>query len=185
MVLFYIVVYGVWLYAAYVVIVALQRLRRGLKNSLANRISIIRRSQTYVLGYVVIGFLTLFIELSLYGADYKTNGGTDADHDHSSNSLQRGLSTTTAVIDACAGVVSFIILYVVNKEEVRAFFQAKDSSKGFVANVVLEDLSLKPHLNSALRAEILYYTTLVSGHMLNQSASCVGILKSLIMYCVH
>jgi hypothetical protein len=62
----------------------------------------------------------------------------------------------------------------------KAYFQVKGrENKGLVAAAVLEDLSLKPHLNSALRAEIVYFTTLVSlliDYLLFSHASCVRCL---------
>lgn len=154
-----------WLYATYVVIVVLRRLKKGLQNSLSNRITILRRSQTYVLGYVAIGLLTLSLEIALFLFHHHDSGAHENDvddegHQHDSLSHQI-LRTTIAVLDACTGVVSFFILFIPNREELRAYFLARGGSRGLVAEAVLEELSLKPHLNSALRAEILYLTTLV------------------------
>ena len=137
-----------WLYAAYVVIVVLRRLRRGLRKSLANRISIMRRSQTYVLGYVLIGLVTIVMEIVVFHTD----------------NYNSGLRTAIAVLDASAGLVSFFILYYPNRDELRAYFQAKGKGSGFVTDAIIEGLSLNPHLNSALRAEVLFFTTLVSVH---------------------
>lgn len=110
----------------------------------------------------MIGLFQILIELGLFLKDYYAKDADD-DHTHDDN-LHQALRTFVAVLDACMGCVSFAILYIPNRGELKAFFHIKEDKKnGFVANAVLEDLSLKPHLNFALRAEILYYTTLVSG----------------------
>lgn len=72
----------------------------------------------------------------------------------------RILRTIAAVANTSFGIVSFFILYIPNSEELKIYFQARGKSNGLVANAVLEDLGMKPHLNSALRAEVLFFTTL-------------------------
>ena len=55
------------------------------------------------------------------------------------------------------------ILVVPNYSELVQFFESKrNNTEGLVQNVVQEDLSLRPHLNTALRSEIIYFTTQVT-----------------------
>jgi hypothetical protein len=129
------------------------------------------------LGYVIIGLVALLMECALYLCDYYQGADGKYNGEHSHNgTAHEGLRTAIAILDACGGIVSLSILYMPNKDELKAYFQVKGrENKGLVAAAVLEDLSLKPHLNSALRAEIVYFTTLVSlliDYLLLSHASC-------------
>lgn len=64
------------------------------------------------------------------------------------------------------GLFSGIILLAPSWGEIQIFLNARKgleegTSDGVVQTMVQEDLSLRPHLNSALRAEIIYFTTMV------------------------
>ncbi len=88
------------------------------------------------------------------------------------------LTALTAFLLSSRGLVSLFIILIPNWAELRIFFGHEvdafdghervnnDKRKdGIFTKVAKEDLSLRPHLNSVLRAEILFYTTQVENKL--------------------
>ena len=74
------------------------------------------------------------------------------------------LRTLVACFLAIRGLISLVILVLPNWDELKTFlvaYYSNDSSDGLVLKVAQEDMSLRPHLNIALRAEIIFFTTQV------------------------
>ena len=81
------------------------------------------------------------------------------------NNIHRTLRTLSAFFLAIRGLFSLFILLAPNWAEMKAFLEAsggRGARDGLVQDVVEEDLSLRPHLNTILRAEIIFFTTQVS-----------------------
>jgi hypothetical protein len=77
-------------------------------------------------------------------------------------SLHIGLQTTAVTILASRGIFSLIILMLPNYAEIRdSVYATIIASDRLVENIVKEEATQNPHLNTALRAEILYFTTQV------------------------
>lgn len=129
------------------VLFVFQRLKQGLSETLHTRLSTVRRAQAYVLGYFifwVFPFTFSFVDFVF------------------ENSSHRTLRTLSAFFLALRGLFSAIILLSPNWAEMKTFLEASSGTDGLVQNVVEEDLSLRPHLNTALRAEIIFFTTQVT-----------------------
>ncbi len=63
---------------------------------------------------------------------------------------------------ASRGVFSLIILLLPNFAEIRSsLYSSIATSDKLVENIVKEETNQNPHLNTALRAEILFFTTQV------------------------
>mmetsp|Transcript_24984 Transcript_24984/g.36876 ORF Transcript_24984/g.36876 Transcript_24984/m.36876 type:complete len:952 (-) Transcript_24984:91-2946(-) len=144
--LFYIWMAIIYSYCLYVVLFVFRRLKQGLSETLTARLSTVRRAQSYVLGYTFFWLFPLvfsFIDFVLQSKMHHT------------------LRTLTALCLSIRGLFSIVILLSPNWTEMKAFLDAKtvNVADGLVQNVVEEDLSLRPHLNSVLRAEIIFFTT--------------------------
>ena len=65
---------------------------------------------------------------------------------------------------ASRGVVSLIILLLPNYTELKDFLWASSNAESdkLAEKIVQEEANQNPHLNIALRAEIIYFTTQVS-----------------------
>jgi hypothetical protein len=150
-ILFYLPMAAIYSYCLYVVLFVFQRLKQGLSETLHTRLSTVRRAQAYVLGY----FLFWMFPLVFSFVDFVFE-----------NSSHGTLRTLTAFFLAIRGLFSALILLSPNWNEMKSFLEATSSKSGsmtdgLVQNVVEEDLSLRPHLNTALRAEIIFFTTQV------------------------
>jgi hypothetical protein len=141
---------AIYSYCLYVVLFVFQRLKQGLSETLHTRLSTVRRAQAYVLGY----FLYWMFPLVFSFVDFVFE-----------NSSHGTLRTLTAFFLAIRGLFSAIILLSPNWNEMKTFLNVtkinESQNDGLVQNVVEEDLSLRPHLNTALRAEIIFFTTQV------------------------
>lgn len=147
--LFYIFMVFIYAYCLYVVLFVFRRLNQGLSDTLTTRISVVKRAQYYVLGY------TFFwaTPLSLQCIDLLIK-----------NSQPRVTRTTLQTIAvgflSSRGVFSLIILLLPNYHELKTMLSASAAvSDKLAEKIVLEEANQSPHLNVALRAEILYFTT--------------------------
>jgi hypothetical protein len=119
---------------------------KGFSKTVSNRLSIMKRAKRYTAAYVIYECLVLFIELISFA--------TESDPTHP--------GALPAYFYSLRGVCGLLIIVYSNYSELswsemNPFrFRAKESE---IANVAKERLLLQPHLNSALRAEILYFTT--------------------------
>jgi hypothetical protein len=147
---FYIFMIFIYAYCLYVVLFVFRRLKHGLSDTLKTRLSVVQRAQYYVLGYT---FFWAF-PLSLQFADFVLK-------DRSSHLLHEILQTSSATILASRGVFSLIILLLPNYTELKSILVASTTAEStqLAENIVKEESNQNPHLNIALRAEILYFTT--------------------------
>jgi hypothetical protein len=145
--LFYLWMGIIYSYCLYVVLFVFRRLKEGLSETLQARLATVRRAQSYVLGYSLFWFFPLvfsFIDFIL------------------GNSLHQTLRSLSAFFLAIRGLFSMFILLIPNWVEMKTFLDSTGkTTDGLVQDVVEEDLSLRPHLNSVLRAEIIFFTTQV------------------------
>jgi hypothetical protein len=147
---------AIYSYCLYVVLFVFRRLNQGLPETLHTRLSTVRRAQTYVLGYSIYWVFPLVFSF----VDFVFN-----------RSSHGTLRTLSAFFLAIRGLFSAIILLAPNWSEMKSFLDARNGTDGLVQNVVEEDLSLRPHLNTALRAEIIFFTTQVTYLPLSLSLS--------------
>eukprot|EP00981_Chlorochromonas_danica_P001610 scaffold344_cov178-Ochromonas_danica.AAC.19 len=125
--------------------------KSGLKevsNTISNRWTIMRRSKRYTAGFVLYGLIVYIIEFAVAMRNHHDNDLTDP---------------TPAYFYALRGVWTLIIILYSNYNEltwaeVNPFRRALHKAD-LVEHVAQERLLLQPHLNTALRAEILYFTT--------------------------
>lgn len=151
----------IYSYCLYVVLFVFQRLKQGLSETLHTRLSTVRRAQAYVLGYCLYWMLPLVLSFVDFVFENSSHGT---------------LRTLTAFFLAIRGLFSAFILLSPNWTEMKSFLDATRTSggtDGLVQNVVEEDLSLRPHLNTALRAEIIFFTTQVSRPIFASDLICM------------
>ena len=87
------------------------------------------------------------------------------------------LQTTAVAFLASRGVFSLVILLLPNYTELKAMLSASTAASDKLAEkIVKEEANQNPHLNIALRAEILYFTTQVS--LLAGFLKCIPKLSS-------
>lgn len=143
-----------------VVFLVFRRLNKGLSQTLNARLSIVRRAQSYVVGYTCFWmFPLMFSFIDFVTKKNDDSNDDDADDDGGKHNIYR---TLNACFLAIRGLFSLFILVVPNYSELVQFFESKrNNTEGLVQNVVQEDLSLRPHLNTALRSEIIFFTTQV------------------------
>lgn len=137
---------AIYSYCLYVVLFVFRRLKQGLSETLHTRLSTVRRAQSYVLGYSLFWVFPLVFSF----VDFVFE-----------NNSHQVLRTLSAIFLAIRGLFSCIILLTPNWTEMKTFLEASSGTDGLVQNVVAEDLSLRPHLNTILRAEIIFFTTQV------------------------
>ena len=119
---------------------------KGFSKTVSNRLSIMRRSKRYTAAYVVYETAVLLIEFISFIMETNPNHG----------------GPLPAYFYSLRGVCGLLIIVYSNYteltwEDMNPFRLRANESE--VANVAKERLLLQPHLNSALRAEILYFTT--------------------------
>lgn len=123
---------------------------KGFSKTVSNRLSIMKRAKFYTASYVSIVLLVFLVELIFF---FKKPHTANDNH---------FVIVITAYLYALRGVLGTIIILSCNYSEMtienlNPFFTSKEDK--LIADVVKERLALQPHLNSALRAEILYFTT--------------------------
>lgn len=136
----------IYSYCLYVVLFVFRRLQQGLSETLHTRLSTVRRAQSYVLGYSLFWFFPFVFSFVDFFFENKSH---------------RTLRTLSAFFLAIRGLFSAVILLTPNWTEVKAFLDSSAGRDGLFQDVVEEDLSLRPHLNTILRAEIIFFTTQV------------------------
>jgi len=150
MVLYYMIAGAVYAYSLWANFRYSMVSGRGFSKSLSNRLSIMQRSRNFTLGYVGFGCFVFFVEF----ISFLMNGG--------------GSSPVPAYLLAFRGVWGLLVIGYCNKEELtwalvnpfrNPFHVKADQDMMMKENVAMERLLLQPHLNTALRAEILYFTT--------------------------
>jgi hypothetical protein len=117
----------------------------GLAQTLSNRVIIMQRSKRYTLSFVAYDIITLFLEFISFVNYYNYE---------SVNSLP-------SYFYSLRGFASlFIILYANSQDlkwiDLNPFWTTQQREEELLA---LEGLLMQPHLNAALRVELLYFTT--------------------------
>ncbi len=148
MLLFYCILIAIFVYCLWANFQFNKNDLKGFSKTVSNRISIMRRSKKFTLGYVGFGAVVLLIEFLSYLA----------------NSSETAVGPVPAYFYCYRGVWALAVILYSNWSELtwRQMnpFRFKDAeSSSLVENVANEGLLLQPHLNTALRAEILYFTT--------------------------
>lgn len=117
---------------------------KGLPDTLSKRSSIMERSWKYILANLCYDFVIFFITLASYVQS-------------------EGSSPVAAVLLSFTGVWSLFVILATNYKDLSYqaltpfVFERTDTEDA--ENVAIERLLTQPHLNIALRAEILYFTT--------------------------
>ena len=150
-ILYYLIVTCIYCYSLWANFQFYRSNEKGLSVTLSNRLSIMNRSKRFVLGHIFFDTLILVLEfLSFLG--------------NSSNSV---LFSLPSYLSALRGVLGLTVILYSNAEDctwqsMSPFYFISSSvpaDKNMVERVALEGLLQQPHLNSALRAEILYFST--------------------------
>lgn len=123
-----------------------QGVNKGLSKTLNSRISIMERSRRYTAAYVVYGLVVFAIEFVSF----------------LSNTNVLRVSPVPAFFYAMRGIWGLLIIFYSNYSELS--WQELNPFRlqlpqELVQDVAKERLLLQPHLNTALRAEILYFAT--------------------------
>lgn len=123
---------------------------RGLVRTVSNRINIMNRSRLFVVAYITYDLLVLALQFVSFVTD----------------ETSRYLYSFDAYGDALRGTYNLIVILYISWSDVTwenmSPFQLTKVASGadaLVANVAMESLLLQPHLNTALRAEILFFAT--------------------------
>lgn len=119
---------------------------KGFTRTISNRLSIMERSKRYTAAYVFYGCIVFLVEfISFVAASNPDNIGP-----------------VPAYFNALRGIWGLLTIIYSNYSELSLSDLNPflfETSKNLVANVAQERLLLQPHLNTSLRAEILYFTT--------------------------
>jgi hypothetical protein len=119
---------------------------KGMAETLSNRRSIMDRSKRFVVGHILIDSLILMFEFTTYLF----------------NDSNRFLFEMPAYLTSLQGVLGFIVILYSNHEDLTLEALnpfAISTPRRLVEAVALEGVMQQPHLNTALRAEILYFST--------------------------
>jgi hypothetical protein len=149
--LYYIIVLCIYVYSLWANFQFYRSNEKGLSITISNRLSIMNRSKRYVVGHIFFDGLILFFQFLsfLSSKDYQV------------------LLAFPSYLQAGRGMLGMIVIWYSNREDITwrslnpfRFNQKKNArDKNMVEIVALEGILQQPHLNSALRAEILYFST--------------------------
>jgi hypothetical protein len=148
-VLYYIITVIVYLYSLWANFRFSLDSEKGFSKTVSNRLSIMRRSKRFTVGYVAYGSVVFLMEFISYAT----------------KSRSAVVNNAPAYLLAFRGVWGLAVILYSNYAELtwellnpfRLRLKPQDGLKE--EDVALEKLLLQPHLNTALRAEILYFTT--------------------------
>jgi len=142
----------IYLYAIWATFQFRQTSMRGFPEALSKRSSIMERSRKYVSAYIFYDLVIFtFQSASFFTNGQVSTGGSD------------NIFSISSYLLSFRGLWSLIVLFATNYSELTFKnllpFGVRRSNDKEAENVALEALLLQPHLNIALRAEILYFTT--------------------------
>ena len=146
-ILFYFIIFLIYCYSIWANFLYSNQAKIGkFSKSFEHRLSIMERSRKYTIGYILYEFITIFCELISYIEEDS-----------------RFFYSLPSYFYCLQGFWDLsVILYSnwseITKENINPFTQKK-AQFSIAENVAQEGLLLQPHLNTALRAEILYFTT--------------------------
>ena len=146
-VLYYIITIVVFVYSIWANFQFSKGSEKGFSKTLSNRLSIMKRSKRFTVGYVGYGCIVFLMEFISYAS--KTDSPI--------------VNYAPAYLLAFRGVWGlWVILYSNYSEltwELLNPFHIHLQEERMKEDIAMEKLLLQPHLNTALRAEILYFTT--------------------------
>jgi hypothetical protein len=145
--LYYCIVLSIYCYCTWANFQFYKGSERGFSKTVSNRLSIMERSRKFTAAYVVYGFITFGVEFLSF---LESNNSS-------------AVLLAPAYLYALRGVFGLLVIFFSNYSDLswEALYpwKVKSASTGLVADVAEERLLLQPHLNTALRAEVLHFTT--------------------------
>jgi hypothetical protein len=146
-VLYYVITIAVFVYSLWANFRYNIDSEKGFSKTVSNRLSIMQRSKKFTLGYVGYGSLVFLMEF----ISYLTKSDAPIIND------------APAYLLASRGMWGLMVILFSNRKELTWEllnpFHIRHQEERLKEDVALEKLLQQPHLNTALRAEILYFTT--------------------------
>jgi hypothetical protein len=146
--LYYLIVTCIYIYSLWANFQFYRSSEKGLSVTISNRLSIMLRSKRFVLGHIAVDAFILSLEfLSFVFGEHEI------------------LLALPAYLQALRGVLGILVVIYSNGKDITwhsmnpFYFPSSVNDKNMVEKVALEGLLQQPHLNTALRAEILYFST--------------------------
>lgn len=146
-ILFYFIIFLIYCYSIWANFLYSNQAKAGkFSKSFQHRLSIMERSRKYTIGYILYEFITIFCELISYIVKDS-----------------RVFYSLPSYFYCLQGLWDLSVILYSNWSEITAdninpITQSR-AQYSIAENVAQEGLLLQPHLNTALRAEILYFTT--------------------------
>lgn len=146
--LYYLIVTCIYIYSLWANFQFYRSSEKGLSVTISNRLSIMQRSKRFVLGHISVDIFILALEFLSF-----ISAGDEGI-----------LLALPAYLQALRGVLGLLVVLYSNSEDItwqsmNPFLFRLTADKTMVEKVALEGLLQQPHLNTALRAEILYFST--------------------------
>lgn len=147
--LYYLIVTCIYIYSLWANFQFYRSSEKGLSVTISNRLSIMLRSKRFVVGHIFFDTLILALEFLSF----------------LNNSNSQLLLSIPSYLQALRGVLGFLVILYSNYQDITwqslnpFYFASSVKDKNMVERVALEGLMQQPHLNTALRAEILYFST--------------------------
>lgn len=147
---FYIFIFPIYIYSLGAYWALKAKIKTGFSDTFSVRESVIKRAKSIVYGYAIFWSLVFLVEFAnffegYYGEKYP---------------LAHIFQSFPGYIFAFRGIVPFAIIFITHWSELTwDNIRRSPELRDIYEDMVNEGLSMKPHLNSALRAEILYFTT--------------------------
>lgn len=147
--LFYLIITCVFVYSIWANFQFYRSSEKGLAVTISNRLSIMNRSKRFVVGHITCYSVILALEFLSFvdKEDYQV------------------LLSLPSYLQALRGVLGTLVIVYSNWEDITwqsmnpFYFASSTKDTNMVERVALEGLMQQPHLNTALRAEILYFST--------------------------
>jgi hypothetical protein len=147
--LFYLIITCVFVYSIWANFQFYRSSEKGLAVTISNRLSIMNRSKRFVIGHITCYSVILALEFLSFvdKEDYQV------------------LLSLPSYLQALRGVLGTLVIVYSNWEDITwqsmnpFYFASSSKDTNMVERVALEGLMQQPHLNTALRAEILYFST--------------------------
>ena len=138
----------VYSYSLGVVVLAKSRLRGlGLPSTLKARRNFLSRSSTYISCHCAFWIVPLALSIA--------EGVLIGFYPGSSRPHADSMRTVVIFMAACRGVASLVFVGYVNRDEIGIVW----ADQKILEQHIADEMALRPHLNSVLRAEVLHYTT--------------------------
>jgi len=147
--LYYLIITCIFVYSIWANFQFYRSSEKGLSVTISNRLSIMNRSKRFVIGHITCYSVILALEFLSFvnKSDYQV------------------LLSLPSYLQALRGVLGTMVILYSNWEDLTwasmnpFYFVSSNKDTNMVERVALEGLMQQPHLNTALRAEILYFST--------------------------